>query len=482
MKRVICFVLVVLLALSGTTYAHATLSRAQEEILIYPVLEQGDRAALSDRALDMTFQLDGHLYWDCDFRFAGNETDTGFRFVREQEQDAYRQRQDFTVDAALNFGASTNGSLLTYRNPYGELFKDLIAKTPDGETATQMLNLADYVDYYQPTYEVMYESDTVYAYFALSSSGILAGHEMYQDLRDYKALTDNFRFPVRAEEPLEVSITKDTLGNVSQFGMSAQRGLSLYFWTAMDDNGVYFLPVFQDEDGTPLPYESPRGHGVYFAPWIPEANGGLVSTTHGQLPMSMPDMANARLLCPLEQFSIVEAELDPAANRIWVLTQDDSHFSMTTIDMATGAILAQNPVLPRIFRTVPTYAPDGTPDGGHVLESEHAAFDRQGDYLLVTSDSTLALLDSVGKPLLTAPFDEAGSIDNYSPRNFHPDQGAIRYDGETLILADFGYWGDTVAFWTGVYTEGKQLYYGEYACSLHRSDNSVQPFGPMHIR
>ena len=55
MRKVLIFVLTIVLALGGIGFAHAAVTDSQDELLIYPTFESGDPAVLAGRTVSLTF-------------------------------------------------------------------------------------------------------------------------------------------------------------------------------------------------------------------------------------------------------------------------------------------------------------------------------------------------------------------------------------------------------------------------------------------
>ena len=97
-----------------------------------------------------------------------------------------------------------------------------------------------------------------------------------------------------------------------------------------------------------------------------------------------------------------------------------------------------------------------------------ASFHREGEHLLLTIQSRIALTDAAGETLLlTAP---DALAQNFNSRSYDPDTGDLRFDGETLILADTA-WFREGTFWAAAWRQDELTYYGEYDCSIMRGND-----------
>ena len=127
-------------------------------------------------------------------------------------------------------------------------------------------------------------------------------------------------------------------------------------------------------------------------------------------------------------------------------------YVLTVCDLESGTTRSRLELLP--------YDPDD-PD-------TTASFHQEGDYLLFLLQSSLALTDAEGQTLhLTAP--EARD-QRFGARFYDPDTGDLRFDGETLILADSA-WYREGTFWAAAWRQGALRFYGEYDCSIMRGND-----------
>ena len=440
MRKVLIFALTVAIALGGLGFAHAAVTDSQDDLLIYPTLEVGDRSRLDGMTASMTFACGDHLRWHTDYTFGG-ETATEFRYHRKplQEPEDY-ERTRLSIGFSGGFGASTSGYFSVGANDYGALFQAVAVATPDGGTKTMNLNMADYVNYYMSDFDLSYMSVNLHS---------LITDEDWYEWGNYHEFTEHFRFPVQDHHIVSVTVGKDASGRINDINLSPENGPLLYFISDVNAEGLWFVPVFKAEDGTPLPYESPAGHGIYFIPWKVT---GTIQYTSGEKETVEPDLDNARRLFPLDDNLIIEhMEIDAEAGEAWMLTREDTAFFLTSYDLTAGQVLARLEVLPH----------DPEADAGT------CTFERDGDYLLVTAQNHIALVDTANRALLLTAPDTAQDCSSIS---YTPETGTIFFDGEYLILLDvMRYWDGT--FWTAVFRQDELTYYGEYDCSLMRGND-----------
>lgn len=449
MKKVIVFLLTAAIALGAIGFAHAAVTDSQDELLVYPTLEIGDASVLDGMTASMVFSCGNHLRWYTDYTFGGG-TETEFSYSAKGFEEATVYNRNY-LEVYLTSGTSTSisgGAFSLNNTSYGSMLKAVAAATTSGSSRTMHLKMADYVDYYLPEYELRYDSGDALCSHSVDLMGQINGEDWYHDPGNYDDLMDLFRFPVQENHVMEVTVEKDTGGNIVGLELYSENGPDLHFISAVNGSGIWFVPVFQDENGAPLPYESPAGHGVYYVPW----------TTEGTVPRSderqylLPDLDKIELLFPLEETLTIEhMEIDAEAGVMWMLTLENNTYVLTAYDLATAEATARIEALP------------------HTEEDHYGRFVRDEGYLLVMAEDNIALVDESSQTLvLTAP-DVAGHEN--SATVFTPADGDLHFDGEYLILLDHAFYREGT-FWTAVFRQGELVYYGEYDCSLMRGNDN----------
>ncbi len=452
MRKVLIFALTVALALGGLGFAHAAVSDSQDELLVYPTLELGDPAELEGLTASMTFTCGNHLRWHTDYTFGG-DTETEFVYHRDpiREPTVYN-RSRMNVGFSGGFGSSTSGGSFSLNaNGYGALFRAVAAATPDSGTKTMNLKMADYVTEYLPDFDLNYEDNARECYMSVSLHGMVSGDNWYEEEGNYREFFSAFRFPVQESHIVSVTVGKDDAGRINSLEMFPENGPELRFISDVNADGLWFVPVFQNEDGTPLAYESPAGHGIYFVPWY---KSGTIRYTSGEKDQVLPDVDKAERIFPLEEGLIIEQmEIDAEAGEAWMLTREGNSYFLTSCDLTSGDTLARIEVLP--------HDPN--------IESGEGQFQMDDGYLLVTAQNKIALVELASRTLvLTAPDvqDQRFGAAWY----YDPDSGSLRFDGEQLVLINTTYSRDG-SFWTAAFRQGELAYYGEYDCSLMRGND-----------
>jgi len=449
MKKVIAFLLTAALALGGIAFAHAAVTDSQDELVIYPIAQAGDAAAVEGLTAGITFACGDHLRWHTDYHFGGG-SETRFEYSpKAQTQVSTGPEGRMSLWLSGGIGSSTSGTFSLNTTDYGAMLRAVAALTPDGGSKTMNLRMADYVTYYMPEYELYYRNGESYCSQRVNLHELMAGDDWHEDNGAYYDLMAAFRFPVQSDHIMAVGVSKNDAGGVNSIDMTPENGPELNFISDVDHQGLWFVPIFRDETGTPLAYDSPEGHGIYHIPWKEDS-----SVTYGGYDRSLtPDVDNARRVIPLDEtVPILDLVIDAGAQEAWLLTLEEGTVILTAYDLSSGTVRSRTPVLAW--------------DSGSA--APYADFVRDEGFLLLTVQEHIALVDgTTGELLLTAP---DVTLQTYSADNYDPNRGDLRFDGETLILLDTGYFRHG-AFWTAVYRQGAQVFYGLYDCSLLRGND-----------
>ena len=450
MRKALIFALTVAIALGGIGFAHAVVTDSQDDLVVYPISELGDPSVLEGLTASMTFACGDHLRWYTDHTFGG-ETVTDFHYDRKGIPD-HRIYDTNNLDIYLTAGlsSSTNGTFAFRSTEYGGLFQAVAEAAANGGQATMELSLGEYAKYYVPDYSLDYEDDTQVCRENASLQGHIMADGSHGEEGSYHAFLSRFRFPVQEKSTVSVTVEKNAAGGVSSIDFTLLNGPELFFAGDCTAEGIWFVPMFRDETGTPLAYESPQGHGIYFAPW---KDTNALYYTYDRVRTSItPDLSRLELVYPLADDLLIDT-IRIADGEARLLTRQEDTYKLTIIDLATGETTLELEVLP--------HDPDLSQNDGSFLE--------KNGYLLVTAQRRLALVDlSAGQVVLTAPDRDQ----QYNATWFNPATGDLRFDGQTLLLIDATGSYRAGAFWTAAYRQGELAYYGEYDCSLLRGNEN----------
>ena len=450
-KKAVLFLLTVVLALGGLGFAHAAVTAGQDDLLVYPTLQVGDPAVLEGLTASMTFTCGPHLRWDTEYPFGG-EAKTAFSYSRTPAPESFsydRNRMDIYLSQGYSTSVSGGGISLT-GTAYSDLLQAVARETPQKGSKTMELDLSDYAEYYQPEYDLFYEDGSRECSEFASFTGQLTADPDFPLASGCQALMEQFRFPVREGHIVSVTMSKDGRGQITDLEFYCEIGPELEFISDVTAEGVWFVPIFRDETGAPLPYESPQGHGIYFIPW---KTAGVIRYNNGTIELLTLDTARTKRVFPLEDgLNLQQIVIDAASGIARMLTLENGSYVLTTIDLQTAAVRTRLEVLPQAPSDLGT-----------------ATFQPVKDHLLILGQGKLALTDAAGETLLLTAPDTADQ--RFGARFFDPDTGDLRFDGETLILTGTT-WYREGTFWTAAWQQDQLLYYGEYDCSIMQGNDN----------
>lgn len=349
MKKLIVYLVILCIALSGLLGAHISFSQSSATLLdgegencpIVETILAGDPARLEGWQIDFTLYAGDHLQWDGTYHLgATGRCETSDRFSLapiqryELEYTPFHIDHDFSVtyhNSADTFSAYGYGSLLKYA-------KEHAISTSD----TVTVSLADVNQNYpfwlllsQDLGEVGYLTSNLF----YSNHGIAEAF-IEQDA-NYIALQELFRFPVQPEDT--ASVTMDFSSNEIGFNVSIETTSYVQCYQRFTDKGLYLLPVYRSTDGSFLKTNHAQGVGVYFIPYM---DYGSVSVDNEKRSAITADYQKAVNVCPLgEDAQVCFAQFPEDADTVTLVLLEEEQYIVQVMDLSSGAILQRTPVM-----------------------------------------------------------------------------------------------------------------------------------------
>lgn len=433
MKKVIVFALVTALALGGIAFAHAAVTASQDDLLLYPTVQVGDPAALAGRTAELTFACGNHLFWHTSYPFGG-EAVTEFVYSRKAVPEPWiYNRNHLEGYLLLDYSSSTTGGSLSLNSLYyTSLLQAVSRQTPMGGSMTMELPMAEYTEFYETEYSLLYEDSS----------------QVCNEVP--AALIRAFRFPVLPDQRITVTLEKDGMGNVVGMELWSEHSPELTVVSDVTAEGVWFVPLFRDETGAPLPYESPEGHGIYFVPF---KNSGVYRYWDHEVEKLALDVDRLTRVYPLDEgLDLRHIIIDAEQGQARMLLREDGMLVLSTCDLETGTVQNRLDILPL--------------DPG--ISASYSTLHAVGDYYLILAQGKLALTDAAGERLLLTAPDVQDQ--RFCAAAFDPTTGDLHFDGETLVLSCTT-WDRASGFWAAAFRQGEAVCYGEYGCSLLRGND-----------
>jgi len=331
--------LFVLLVLSFSVLAASVnvMDDQKDEIVITEETLYGDPESVDGLTVTTTLHDDYRLFWETSYEAGADpQAATEFRYYTSQQYEiGDSDYGNFDLQMNVNFGmggdidleAIERGEDENWENHYDHMFLPAIevaARTPVGETRTEVVNLRDYYEYFR--IGLNYHIPAANVHFWDGNQ-----RQVFEDINDY------FRIPVPDELWLEVTITKDLNGDV----------IEVDFWDVGSPAGADEMPpdhemwqaysqsvctpdgVFFTLGGNADFSQIQGGYGVYFLPIVTENGGGYLDTE------------NLRNIYPMDPASVQEVSvfLSQDETKLYLLTREGEDYFLTVLSRADRTLL-----------------------------------------------------------------------------------------------------------------------------------------------
>ncbi len=417
----------------------------QERILL------GDASMVEDVTINLRTHYDWHLFWNTTFCPGENPTIfTDYRFSAERDYEPQPERyvgvQLESFIAAHSFHHVLNGPLAE-SSGIEKAFDELAEDTPAGQEKTRIIRIKDYLDIYPigvsfrfPGCEKSIDMDTF-----VDDEEKKPGQWGY----DARILQEYFKFPVMEDELYEISVRKNSAGNItnSSLGPAGHSGNAFHFYAkgGMTEEACYFTFDALTDNGAMVDLSLlPHGFGIYRLP--------RNSDPDVQSPVLAEELEMVFPLDPSD--TICDLSVSPEQDRLLLYTMEENTFYLTVIDIDT---MEQLQKLALAHSDEEYFSRVIYEKMGYIV-----FFFDQENLLIVLERREDGLYD-VG--IRTAYQNE--EIVEY----LHTYDLALDYDGERLVVAkplvDGVYWSQyTCGLFLAVFDKTGMIYYGEYQSSL----------------
>ena len=456
MKRTLSLLLALLLVSAGLLTAGAVyLTGTEDDIVLTHNLVAGDPAAAQGITLTLpTGTQQAKLCWETtvDLGTAELYPETEFRFYptgRTWESTPEPRVEIYTGSTSFSMSSSGGIDFLEYtgegewdpsRSMEHSLMvlsaADVAERTENGETRTETLRLADYYDYYPITVE-LYLPDQE------------GRSHVYATWADCQALTDYFGLRVPEDLMVEVSVTKDELGQV--YNVETNDTGNQRFWfdcqAIVVENGICMsISVESENIDVPENLVACRdGFGLYFIPFSEELK------TDYEQGDPVFDLENIRMFCPLAQGSSPLLLNREAEGQVLLYAREDGALKLSVFDVDTWQCVQWESIF--ALGAEDYYSLLGSGEGFMVMYRSDDGFFR------VVEEQ-----DGVYTPALSGTWDRGeGYVDEWWYET------ACAYDGERLVISGITGNGNG-SLWVQVYDETGLTYGARIDHSLDRED------------
>lgn len=297
--------------------AYGMVNPRKDAVTVKETVLSGDRAAARGIAVTNRTSSTDHLRWDTVYALGDDlDVETGFTFSREGIGENYEPEPWTGLYTNLNYGISGNGINLEDDSMGKRLalapVRDVAGRTPAGQTREETVDLNDYYEFYPLTLEM-----------SGSSRSLRDSEDLQRDITDY------FKIPVSEAHRVQVSVTKDSGGNLTTIECRSVSGETvLSTASAVTDSGCYLAITANDGDtGEPVPLP-PGISGIHFIP-VEEREG-----------MTFPAVRDARLIYPLDSKTTQALRLlRSTGGRLLLFTREAGSIQLSVIEPETMELL-----------------------------------------------------------------------------------------------------------------------------------------------
>ena len=431
MKKTFAIFALCLLVLAGGVIAVVThLHDDRDDIVVTAHDRTGDRSAAEGFTAQQSVRRGGHLLWDLNIDLGDPKaTQTEFTYVKKD-----MGLPDQSMSDAISIMPPTSWASVADLDHlpahFEAMARDVVWRTPQGESRTETVLLSDYWDCYPLSVNLVTDDTSV----------------TEEDYARDAAFTDFFRFPVLSGDTLEITV--DPSPN-AMWQFSAQpdsTGMAFYVNSVLAGETIFFsfrpgawpFPSFENVPG---------GYGLY-----------RLDLTDGR-----EDLESLACAYPLPEGTfILDLALSPNGTRLMMTTGNALGYACTVLDPETLEEVQtfDLPMDPPVITT--TYTLDKE---GNRSSYPYYAFDVYGSvmgedtFLLLAKDHIHLYLWKDGAYV----HQFSASAKDYDLQTIRPGYESL-WNGETLAVA-CTYDQPGLSLWV-LDDQGNLLYRGDYETSL----------------
>ena len=402
-KSMIAFVLIFALAVTGLAVGGGALLDWQDDLDVTEETVSGDVSAAEGLQVYTRGHHRSYFLWETTYD-AAKEPNSRTDFTYFTTSQNYREPEESTVRLESKspfFQMSGSGIVISMDDSvYTKPAVDVALRTENGTTHTETVRLKDYHDYYAVGLDIYYGRNF------LSKLGLLntVSQSSTVDLTDY------FQIPVNEELQMDISVTRNEKGQLTEVKSSPPEGKSEYDYSLSSDgvvtsDAVWFALTPYNEQNLDLS-QLKLGYGLYRAPLYRYDVTSL-----------QPSAGGLKNVWPVDYPNTVIRSVDQNEDgtRLFVLTKEQEGFFMNVLSTEDCSLidrLAMQEMSPYLV---------------HLVEDL---------LVLVSYDQQLQQHRIVAYDLQT----HEKWLDGELPVDqiYDMQEPAFAFDGERLAVADFG--------------------------------------------
>lgn len=427
------------LSLGGITAVHAVLLPRRDQVEVTETVIYGDPAAAEGVRLTAHTRYGDHLRWETSVTpgaaTGAESVYSYYPFVRARP--ALPDPPDVSLRVEWNeFGRFVPDQPIQYG--LDAAWQELFDSARDGEVK-QVFRLADYFDYYPLAVHYSFSPYLVRTWVTFDD----LSYENEWNAAG-RAFQNFFRIPVREDERMALSLTRETGGGVGSRGTDYSLSGHFYFNTSCAFAGDACYLSFDPHDDAGEPVDTsliPGGYGVYRLPLDWE------KLDDGQLDGARPD--RLAMVYPLDPaHELLGLSADPEGTSLLIHTREEGNYVLTVVDLA-GMTARQRFELPCHDDSYGGFALFDCGDFFAVLYE-------WGYLALFERNSAGAYVQALDVALRPTEGTDFSLRTGWCP-------SVLAWDGERLAIADREEYRD---FYLAVYDRDGMAYLGRYGTGL----------------
>ncbi len=445
MKKSLCiFVIIFAAALAGFLFAFHQIDSERENVVITEEVISGDPVWAQGMTLEFLSHWSSHALWDTKYTIGSGETVTEFSFEEDEILWPRSQSEYFQSDIITNFGTAVDASATTasaavdiYNMWLSEILEDVASRAEAGETHVERVRLIDYYDYMPIDVSALSGERNVSFY----SNGV-------DDFSEF------FRVPVREDDVVEISITKNPGGLIVDVQCNQTTGRlgvdSTYYY---GEEGCFF--TFACIDYVTMEYaDAGENRGLLYVPYLHEKYG-----------YDTLDMERMKKVCELQENTLpCQLLWDEEGDALYMVSKRKDAYQLSVYDV-TGTDVALRQELTVLEKEssdeLPGWGNMTVENDGILLKWTDGSFsfvtERDGKCELWCSNQFIpgvnALTATENMGMVLTEVEQTDDIFQY--------EHALYFDGDRLILGCYESW-NSLNMTVAVYSRQEQLYCGIY--------------------
>ena len=456
-KSLIITILLLIVCIWGVTSAHVAVNAKKDAVTLDETVLFGDKSEVENLIVNTNIHCNNRLFWDTEY-IVGElpQIRTDFHFYQSERHSRSSEREYYGVqlDIHTNFGISSSRGieLEDFRQieNFGgmeKILKDVANRTLAGSTNTENVLLSDYYDFYP-----LLVTLDIPAYWEEDIDGTLSVQQASIDPDSFisRKIADYFRIPVIENHRLEISITKNDIGDITNLNVRTldDNGPSIWTNSVITENACYFIfnnRTWKDEimDTSYIP----GGYGVYCLPFTydPEKDQNFVSADTLSTVYALD-----------EETEIVSITKSEDGNKLLLITREKGAYWLTVLDASSAEELQKIHVT-------------------DCIEEDYIWNTFYYDNFLVVCSAgyrfSVIEVNETGEYERVFTGDELVAQDLGMPTSYN---SVMCWDGEKLAVATYksdAFRDISCGFWLSVYDETGPLYIGRYDSSLDLNNN-----------